>query len=56
MPIHIANLIEIIQRDILWGDAKKFHLVDWKVVSSPLKEGGLGIWKLSSFNQALLRN
>ena len=35
------------------GDTKKFHLVDWRVVYSLIKEGGLGIRKLSSFSQDL---
>ena len=37
-----------------FGDTKKFYLVEWKVLYSPMREGGLGIRKFSSFNQALL--
>ncbi len=43
--------LEKLQKDFLSGsigDTKKFHLVDWRVVCSSLKEGGLSIWKLSS--------
>ena len=57
MPTHVANKLEKLQRDFLWsgiGDTKKFHWVDWRLVCSPLKEGVLGIRKLSYFNQALL--
>lgn len=35
-------------------DMKKIHLVDLSVVCSPIQEGGLGIWNLRLFNQALL--
>ena len=35
-------------------DVPKFHLVDWGVECSPLKEGDLGTHKLITFNQALL--
>lgn len=35
-------------------DVPKFHLVDWGVVSSPLKGGDSGIHKLIILNKALL--
>jgi hypothetical protein len=57
IPADVANRIEKIQRDFLWGgsiDGAKFHLVDWDTVCSPISEGGLGIRKVRKFNQALL--
>ena len=36
------------------GDKSKFYLVDWVKKCSSLKERGLKIRKLSTFNKALL--
>lgn len=36
------------------GDVKNLHSVDWGIVYSPLREGGLGVCKFRTFNQALL--
>ena len=33
--------------------ARKLHLVDWRMVCSLLKKGGLGIRKMSTFNETL---
>ena len=49
---HVANKIERLQRDFLWGDSK-LHLVGWDKVYAPLKNGGLGVRKLTTFNKAL---
>ena len=49
----MANKIERLQRDFLWGDSKT-HLVGWDKVCVPLKNGGLGVRKLTTFNKALL--
>ena len=49
IPIHVANKIEKLQRDLLWGDSKS-HLVRWDKVCAPLANGGLGIRKLTTFN------
>ena len=49
----MANKIEKIQRDSLWGDSK-VHLVGWDKVCAPKANGGLGIRKLTTFNKALL--
>ena len=53
IPMHVANKIERVQRDFLWGDSKT-HLVGWDKVCAPLKNGGLGVRKLTTFNKALL--
>ena len=53
IPTHVANKIERLQRDFLWGDSKT-HLVRWDKVCAPLKNGGLRIRKLTTFNKALL--
>ena len=53
IPTHVANKIERLQRDFLWGDSKT-HLVGWDKVCAPLENGGLGVRKLITFNKALL--
>ena len=53
IPTHVANKIERVQRDFLWGDSKT-HLVGWDKVCAPLENGGLGVRKLTTFNKALL--
>jgi hypothetical protein len=53
----VANRIEKIQRDFLWGgmgDEKKLHLVSWNQVCRPLRANGLGIQNVLKFNKALL--
>ena len=39
-----------------WGGLGEFkpHLVGWDKVCTPLAYGGLGIWKLTTFNHSLL--
>ena len=49
--------MEKLQRDFLWtgiGDDCKIHLVNWSKICSLVKNGGLGIRCLRSFNSALL--
>lgn len=46
LPIGVANRIEKLQYDFLWGeldDEYKYHLVSWFKVCSPIFEGGLGV-------------
>ena len=52
-PTHVANKIEKLQKDFLWGDTKT-HLLGWDKVCMPMANGGLGIRKLTTFNKALL--
>jgi hypothetical protein len=57
IPTSVANRIEKLQLDFLWGgigDEFKYHLVSWDKVCSPIFEGGLGIRNLRMFNCALL--
>ena len=50
---HVANKVERLQRDFLWGDSKT-HLLGWGKVCMRIANGGLGIRKLTTFNKAPL--
>ncbi|KAL4594155.1 hypothetical protein ACB092_12G000800 [Castanea dentata] len=54
---HVADRLERIQRNFLWGrstDVFKYSLVAWEKVVWPMEAGDLGIWRIGLFNQALL--
>ena len=53
IPTYVANKIEKLHRDFLWGDSK-FHPIGWDKVYVPIANGGLGIRKITTFNKALL--
>ena len=56
VPKAVANKMERLQRDFLWGGGvvvKKPHLVNWEVVCSNKGQGGLGIRNLSKLNKVL---
>ena len=57
IPKVVATRLERIQRNFLWGSSVKcfkYPLVAWEKICLPRELGGLGIWSLVSFNQALL--
>ncbi|XP_050280616.1 uncharacterized protein LOC126721610 [Quercus robur] len=57
IPKHVADRLEKIQRDFLWGRSNevfKFSLVAWEKVVWSVESDGLGIWKIGLFNQVLL--
>jgi hypothetical protein len=57
IPVIVANHIEKLYRDFLWGglgDEFKFHLVKWSKVCSLISERGLGIRNLKTCNRTLL--
>jgi len=57
IPVKVANRLDKIQKDFLWGgigDEAKFHLVNWNKICTPLHAGGLGAHNFIQFNRALL--
>jgi hypothetical protein len=57
IPAAVAKRIVSIQCGFLWGgmgEEFKFHLVNWRKVCYPVREGGLGIRNLRCFNRTLL--
>ena len=57
IPQHVANKLERIQRNFLWGrfdEVFKYPLIAWDKVVWPVEAGGLRIRRIGLFNQALL--
>ncbi|KAK1584321.1 hypothetical protein Q3G72_031946 [Acer saccharum] len=57
LPSEICLKLDKINRDFLWGHTttkNAIHLVKWENVCLPRRNGGLGIKKTKSMNQALL--
>ena len=57
MPTVVANRLEKLQRNFLWGGGvieKKSHLIKWDVICSEKEQGGLGLRKLTVMNKVLL--
>ncbi|RVW78939.1 putative ribonuclease H protein [Vitis vinifera] len=57
MPRSVSSRLERIQRDFLWGGGaleRKPHLVEWYIICSDKRKGGLGVRSLAFLNKALL--
>ena len=57
LSIKILNSIDRLSRNFLWGyskSKKKIHLVSWKKITKPKREGGLGIQAAREKNIASL--
>ena len=57
LPPKIIKCVDKLSRDFLWGSSenkKKIHMVSWKKVTKPKKDGGLGLQAAKEKNIALL--
>ncbi|RVW48943.1 Transposon TX1 uncharacterized 149 kDa protein [Vitis vinifera] len=57
MPRSVSSRLERIQRDFLWGGGaleRKPHLVEWSIICSDKRKGGLGVRSLALLNKAFL--
>ncbi|CAN1787165.1 Putative ribonuclease H protein At1g65750 [Linum perenne] len=57
LPVHVANRIDAIIRNFVWGDTpnrSKVHLLAWDRICRPKDQGGLGLRKARELNQAYL--
>jgi hypothetical protein len=49
IPVGVANRLEKLKKDLLWGGINeefKFHLVNWSTICSSKQIGGLGVRNL----------
>ena len=57
LPAKVLTSIDRLNRNFLWGSSenkKKLHLVSWKKIAKPKKDGGLGIQAAQAKNVANL--
>ena len=57
LPTKILNSVDRLSRNFLWGSTKskkKIHLVNWKKITKPKRDGGLGIQAAKAKNIANL--
>lgn len=57
IPVAVANSIEKLQRQFLWGDLedkKRVHLVKWDKITKSKEYGGLGVKRIMEHNSSLL--
>ena len=57
LPPKIVKCVDKLNRDFLWGSTKnnkKIHMVSWKKVTKPKKDGGLGLQAAKEKNIAVL--
>lgn len=57
LPMSVEEELERIMKNFLWGstiEKKKYHLLSWDKVCTPVECGGLGICKRRYVNISLL--
>lgn len=57
VPVSVANHIKRLMMNFLWNDSPEhhhYHLVDWDVVCTSIRKGGLGVRRVRHNNSALL--
>ena len=55
-PLKITNATDRLSRNFFWGateSKKKLHLISWRKITNPKKEGGLGLLATEPKNKAL---
>ena len=55
-PLKITNATDRLSRNFFWGSTeskKKLHLISWRKITNPKKEGGLGLLATEPKNKAL---